>query len=208
MDGAETRRTLELISVWRHYTMKKFLLATVALVALGATVPALAADLGAAPLTYNKAPAYVRRSITGPASISAVTSAARSRATIAWCSGRQQRPFSGRRAGRRGLPVRARTGWSASKASTAGSSNNNGGAMFPGGFLSPPTAELGSVTGRLGYSWGPALLYVKGGYAYKRHDDVMSASDGRVRHHGQPPRWLHRRRRSRIHVRPELVGQG
>ena len=24
---------------------------------------------------------------------------------------------------------------------------------------------LGSVTGRLGYTWGPALLYVKGGYA-------------------------------------------
>ena len=37
--------------------MKKFLLGTVALVALGATVPALAADLGArAP--YAKAPAY------------------------------------------------------------------------------------------------------------------------------------------------------
>ena len=36
--------------------MKKFLLATVALVALGATVPALAADLGARP--YTKAPAY------------------------------------------------------------------------------------------------------------------------------------------------------
>ena len=36
--------------------MKKFLLATVALVALGATVPALAADLAARP--YNKAPAY------------------------------------------------------------------------------------------------------------------------------------------------------
>src|ERR1700751_129360 len=37
--------------------MKKFLLATVALVALGATVPALAADLAARPV-YTKAPAY------------------------------------------------------------------------------------------------------------------------------------------------------
>src|SRR4030088_3716605 len=36
--------------------MKKFLLGTVALVALGATVPALAADLAARP--YTKAPAY------------------------------------------------------------------------------------------------------------------------------------------------------
>src|ERR1700710_1211325 len=39
--------------------MKKFLLGTVALVALGATVPALAADLGARPV-YSKAPAYAQ----------------------------------------------------------------------------------------------------------------------------------------------------
>src|SRR5664279_1311398 len=37
--------------------MKNFLLGTVALIALGATVPALAADLAARP--YTKAPAYV-----------------------------------------------------------------------------------------------------------------------------------------------------
>ncbi len=37
--------------------MKKFLLATVALAALGAAAPALGADLGARPY-YNKAPAY------------------------------------------------------------------------------------------------------------------------------------------------------
>src|SRR4030088_3070647 len=42
--------------------MKKFLLGTVALVALGATVPALAADLGARPV-YTKAPAYVAQPI-------------------------------------------------------------------------------------------------------------------------------------------------
>src|SRR6202034_4546104 len=39
--------------------MKKFLLGTVALVALGATVPALAADLPARSAPYTKAPAYV-----------------------------------------------------------------------------------------------------------------------------------------------------
>src|SRR5450759_1885650 len=43
---------------WRIKLMKKFLLGTVALVALGATVPALAADLGARP-AYTKAPAYM-----------------------------------------------------------------------------------------------------------------------------------------------------
>src|SRR5260370_29051542 len=41
--------------------MKKFLLATVALVALGATVPALAADLAARP--YTKAAPYVAQPI-------------------------------------------------------------------------------------------------------------------------------------------------
>src|ERR1700704_2527659 len=41
--------------------MKKFLLGTVALVVLGATVPALAADLAARP--YTKAPAYVAQPI-------------------------------------------------------------------------------------------------------------------------------------------------
>src|ERR1700753_4451296 len=38
--------------------MKKFLLATVALVATGAIMPARAADLGARQPYYNKAPAY------------------------------------------------------------------------------------------------------------------------------------------------------
>src|SRR5260370_15602366 len=54
MDGAGTRRLRN--HRWRSRLMKKFLLGTVALVALGATVPAFAADLGAR--TYTKAPAY------------------------------------------------------------------------------------------------------------------------------------------------------
>ena len=33
---------------------------------------------------------------------------------------------------------------------------------------------LGSVTGRLGYTWGPSLLYVKGGYAWA--ENQLSAS--------------------------------
>ncbi len=63
--------------------MKKILLATVAVAALGATAPALAADLAAAPRTYTKAPAYVQPIYNWTASTSAVTSAARSRATTA-----------------------------------------------------------------------------------------------------------------------------
>src|ERR1700722_11099051 len=52
MDGADTRR---LSNDLLEKKMKKLLLATVALVALGATVPALAADLAARPV-YTKAP--------------------------------------------------------------------------------------------------------------------------------------------------------
>ena len=61
--------------------MKKFLLGTVALVALGATVPALAADLAARP--YTKAPAYAQPIYNWTGFTSAVISAARSAATIA-----------------------------------------------------------------------------------------------------------------------------
>src|SRR3981081_3617030 len=54
MDGAGTRRLGN--NRWRLTLMKKFLLGTVALVALGAAAPAMAADLAARP--YTKAPAY------------------------------------------------------------------------------------------------------------------------------------------------------
>jgi outer membrane immunogenic protein len=40
---------------------------------------------------------------------------------------------------------------------------------------------LGSVTGRLGYTWGPALLYVKGGYGWadSRFVNGFAGSGGR-----------------------------
>ena len=38
---------------------------------------------------------------------------------------------------------------------------------FPGGFVYNSNQRgLGSITGRFGYTWGPGLVYVKGGYAY------------------------------------------
>src|ERR1700743_385570 len=48
-------RSKKRTTLWRT-PMKKFLLATVALVALGATVPALAADLSTRAPVYTKAP--------------------------------------------------------------------------------------------------------------------------------------------------------
>lgn len=47
-------------------------------------------------------------------------------------------------------------------------SNNNGGglAFVPAGIANLDNRAIGSVTGRIGYVWGPALLYAKGGYAW------------------------------------------
>ena len=40
------------------------------------------------------------------------------------------------------------------------------------------TNQLGSVTGRLGYTWGPALLYAKGGYAWRDNDNIGVSAGG------------------------------
>ena len=51
--------------------------------------------------------------------------------------------------------------------------NSGNGVLFPAGTLvTANTDQIGSVTGRLGYTWGPALLYAKGGYAWRDNDNV------------------------------------
>ena len=89
---------------------------------------------------------------------------------------------------------------------------NNNGVLFPGGTLvTSNTDQLGSVTGRIGYTWGPALLYAKGGYAWRDGNNlgvVRCRRAGGLHHRRQPQGRLYRRRRPGIHVRAELVGQG
>ncbi len=54
---------------------------------------------------------------------------------------------------------------------------SNSAAFSAGGFtISDRDSNLGSVTGRLGYTWGPALLYAKGGVAFRENNNV-SVSD-------------------------------
>ena len=56
---------------------------------------------------------------------------------------------------------------------------SNGGVAFPGGtVVSGNSDQLGSVTGRLGYSFGPTLLYAKGGYAWKDNDNISVVAAG------------------------------
>jgi outer membrane immunogenic protein len=162
--------------------MKKLLLGTVALIALGATVPALAADLPAR--TYTKAPAYAPAPIynwtgfyiggniggafsgnngfSGPGVVSSSNNGA--------FMGGLQGGFDYQFAPTWVIGLEAQYDW------LSNSSNNT---VFPGvGTFTMNQRALGSVTGRLGYTWGPTLLYAKGGYAYS--DNSRSLTQGGV----------------------------
>jgi outer membrane immunogenic protein len=52
---------------------------------------------------------------------------------------------------------------------------NNLNAIFPAGFVyNNDQRGLGSITGRIGYSWGPGLVYFKGGYAYADNRETLT----------------------------------
>ena len=54
------------------------------------------------------------------------------------------------------------------------SGGNNNNLIFPAGTVVSGSAadQIGSVTGRFGYTWGPALLYAKGGYAWRDGNNI------------------------------------
>jgi outer membrane immunogenic protein len=155
--------------------MKKFLLATVAFVALGATVPALAADLPARTRTYTKAPAYAAPiyNWTGfyiGGHIGGAFAGSNSLGDSSRFLGGVQGGYDYQFAPNWVLGVEAQYSWM---------SSNNNGVLFPGGTLVTSNSDqLGSVTGRLGYTWGPALLYGKGGYAWKDGNSVNVSNGG------------------------------
>ena len=144
--------------------MKKFLLGAAALAAMAA--PAFAADMPAR--TYTKAPAY-----TAPAVVynwtgfyigghvgGAFAGDNSLQGSDARFLGGVQGGFDYQFAPNWVMGAEAQYSW-------LPNSNNNG-VLFPGGTLvTSNTDQLGSVTGRLGYTWGPALLYAKGGYAWR-----------------------------------------
>jgi len=135
--------------------MKKFLLGTVALIALGATVPALAADLAARP--YTKAPAYVPAQIynwTGFYIGGHVGGAFRGDDNNV-LGGSSDGTFMG--GVQVGYDYQFSPNWVMGLEANYSFKDTNG--VFA-------NRNLGSVTGRLGYTWGPALLYVKGGYGW------------------------------------------
>ncbi len=64
-----------------------------------------------------------------------------------------------------------------SKVSTAGSATTA--AWSSRGYVYANNQRaLGSVTGRVGYTWGPGLVYVKGGYAYSDNNETLTTLAG------------------------------
>ena len=149
--------------------MKNFLMGTVALIALGASVPAMAADLAARP--YTKAPAYVAAPIynwTGfyiGGHVGGAFGGNNGFAGVA--SNNNDGVFMGGVQG--GYDYQFAPNWVfgiEANYSWTGNSSNNVVLGTTGYTYNSNLKGLGSVTGRVGYTWGPALLYVKGGYGF------------------------------------------
>jgi outer membrane immunogenic protein len=155
--------------------MKKLFLGTAAMIAFAA--PAMAADLAARP--YTKAPAY-----TAPEAVYNWTGfyvgghigGAFGGDNSLQGSGGQfmggvQGGFDYQFAGNWVIGAEAQYSWM---------NNSNNGVLFPGSgtLVSSNTDQLGSVTGRLGYAFGPTLLYAKGGYAWRDNPNLAASIAG------------------------------
>src|SRR4051794_9675461 len=153
----------------------KILSVTVALLALSATSPALAADFGDRP--YGQAPAYAAPiyNWTGfyiGGHLGGGLSSSEALNGIVTDNNQSGRLLGGVQAGADYqfgqnfvIGVKAQYSW-------LGGANN--GIFSPGGFFyTNARRALGSLTGRVGFAWGPALLYAKGGYAYSDNRETL-----------------------------------
>src|SRR5271154_272011 len=145
------------------FPMKRLLLGAAALFALAA--PAVAADIPAR--TYTKAPVY-----TAPEAVYNWTGfyigghlggAFAGDNSLEGNSGRFMGGVQG------GFDYQFATNWvMGAEAEYSWLNSNTTGVSFPAGtVITGNNNGLGSVTGRLGYTWGPALVYAKGGYAWR-----------------------------------------
>ncbi len=150
--------------------MKKIFLGAAALVALTGQV--VAADIPAR--TYSKAPAY-----TAPAVVynwtgfyigghvgGAFAGDNSLQSSDARFLGGVQAGFDYQFAPNWVLGAEAQYSWL--------NNGTNNGVTFPAGTVVTGNVvnQIGSVTGRLGYTWGPGLLYAKGGYAWRDGNNI------------------------------------
>ena len=159
--------------------MKKFLMGTVGLVALGLAAPASAADLAARP--YNKAPVYAPAPVmswTGfyiGAHIGGAWRGDETFGVAGWTGNNNDGRFMG--GGQVGADYQFAPNWLVGiEANISALGNNNETFVAPGFIASRKNDYVGSVTGRLGYVFGPALLYAKGGLGFT--DTKYSLTNG------------------------------
>jgi outer membrane immunogenic protein len=159
--------------------MKKTLFAVIATVALGAALPAAAADLGprgyrAPPPPPVYAPIYNWTGFYLGGHLGGAFGGGNNFGGLALASNNDARFLGG---------VQVGADWQFAGNWVIGAegqyswlSKNNAVALFPGPFAyNNDQGGLGSVTARLGYSFGPALVYVKGGYAYSNNRETLIA---------------------------------
>jgi outer membrane immunogenic protein len=138
--------------------MKKCLIGAAALIAF--TAPALAADLAARP--YTKAPIY-----KAPEAIYNWTGF--------YIGGHLGGVFGPRSSGgftggvQAGADYQFAPNWVVGgEVQFSGIAGDKTNLLFPGNVMvTRKIDELGSVTGRVGYTFGPALVYAKGGFAFR-----------------------------------------
>src|SRR5215475_1709229 len=144
--------------------MKKILFAAVAAAALASATPAAAADLGARYRAPAYAPIYTWTGFYLGAHLGGVFGGDYNFNGLA-LSNNDARFMGGIQAG---VDWQFAGNWVVgAEGQYSWLSKNDAAAVFPGGYVySNDQAGLGSITARFGYSFGPALAYVKGGYAY------------------------------------------
>jgi outer membrane immunogenic protein len=156
--------------------MKKFVFVTVALAAFGAAAPALSADLGARPY-YSKAPAYAPPvyNWTGfylGAHLGGAFSSDSNFNGLALANSSSGRFLGGLQAG---ADYQFAPNWVAGVEGQFSWLSGSTGAAFPGLLTYTNNQRgLGSLTARAGYTWGPGLVYVKGGYAYSDNNERVT----------------------------------
>ena len=155
--------------------MKKLLFGAAACLVFAA--PAFAADLR--PRTYTKAPVYTAPEVVynwtgfyiGGHVGGAFPGGSSFEGSDARFLGGVQGGFDYQFAGNWVVGAEAQYSWLGG--------NSGGGVVFPGGTLvTGNTNQLGSATARLGYAFGPTLLYAKGGYAWRGNNDIGVSAGG------------------------------
>jgi outer membrane immunogenic protein len=157
--------------------MKKFLLTMVAVAVLSAALPARAADLprpyyNAPPPAYPAAAIYCWTGFYLGTHLGGVFSSDSNFNGLAVGSNGNSRFVAGVQAG---YDWEFNPNWVVGIEGQYSWLSGNIGAVFPGGFVYTNNQRgIGALTGRVGYSWGPGMVYVKGGYAFADNNESVT----------------------------------